>query len=61
MQARIDKVIDFNKSLSAAQIDGKEDGEVTIVAGGNERKFKGADLPLPLCHAEFLFPHYDCV
>lgn len=40
MQARIDKVIDFNKGLSASQVDGKEDSEVTIVAGGNERKFK---------------------
>jgi len=41
MQARIDKVVDFLKGLSAAQIDGKEDSEVTIVAGGNERKFRG--------------------
>jgi len=40
MQARIDKVIDFNKGLSAAAIDGKEDSEVTLVQGGNERKLK---------------------
>ncbi|HEX5318844.1 MAG TPA: DUF1993 domain-containing protein [Stellaceae bacterium] len=40
MQARIDKVLDFVKGLSAAQLDGKEDSEVTIVAGGNERKFR---------------------
>lgn len=40
MQARIDKVIDLNKSLSASQVDGKEDSEVTIMQGGNERKFR---------------------
>ncbi|HVC51244.1 MAG TPA: DUF1993 domain-containing protein [Stellaceae bacterium] len=40
MQARVDKTLDFVKGLSAAQIDGKEDSEVTIIAGGNERKFK---------------------
>jgi hypothetical protein len=40
MQARIDKTIDFVKGLSASQIDGKEDSEVTIMAGGNERKFR---------------------
>ena len=40
MQARIDKAIDFNKSLSPSQVDGKEDSEVTLVMGGNERKFK---------------------
>jgi hypothetical protein len=40
MQARIDKVLDFVKGLSASQLDGKEDSEVTITAGGQERKFK---------------------
>ncbi len=40
MQARIDKTVDFVKGLHASQIDGKEDSEVTIVAGGNERKFR---------------------
>ena len=40
MQKRLDTTIDLLKTLSPAQIDGKEDSEVTIVAGGNERKFK---------------------
>ena len=40
MQARIDKVVALNKGLQASQVDGKEDSEVTIMQGGNERKFK---------------------
>ncbi len=40
MQARIDKTIDFLKGLTPAQLDGKEDSTVTIMAGGNERKFR---------------------
>jgi hypothetical protein len=40
MQTRIDKTIDFVKSLKPAQLDGKEDSEVTLMQGGQERKFK---------------------
>ncbi len=40
MQSRIDKTIDFLKGLKADQLDGKEDSEVTITAGGQERKFR---------------------
>ena len=40
MQSRLDKTIDFLKSLRPAQLDGKEDSEVTITAGGQPRKFR---------------------
>src|SRR5271165_6196552 len=33
MKARIDKTIDFLKTLSPGQLDGKEDSQVTITAG----------------------------
>lgn len=55
MQSRIDKVIDFNKGLSASAIDGKEDSEVTIMAGGNERKFKGQLYLLHFAMPNFYF------
>jgi hypothetical protein len=40
MQSRIDKTIDFLKGLRADQIDGKEDSQVTITAGGQPRNFR---------------------
>ncbi|HVH77396.1 MAG TPA: DUF1993 domain-containing protein [Stellaceae bacterium] len=40
MKARIDKTIDFLKSLSPGQLDGREDAQVTIMAGGQQRNFR---------------------
>jgi uncharacterized protein len=40
MTARIDTTIDFLKGLKPAQLDGREDTEVTIMAGGNPRTFR---------------------
>jgi hypothetical protein len=40
MQTRIDKTLDFVKGLRANQLDGKEDSEVTLVQGGQERKVR---------------------
>ena len=40
MQSRLDKTIDFLKGLRPAQLDGKEDTDVTITAGGQPRTFK---------------------
>ena len=40
MKSRIDKTIDFLKTLKPNQLDGKEDSEVTITAGGQPRKFR---------------------
>lgn len=40
MKARIDKTIDFLKGLRPNQLDGKEDSQVTITAGGQQRNFR---------------------
>jgi uncharacterized protein len=40
MQSRLDKTIDFLKSLRPDQLDGKEDSQVTIPAGGQDRSFR---------------------
>jgi len=40
MKARVDKTIDFLKTLSPGQLDGKEDSQVTITAGGQPRAFR---------------------
>src|SRR5712664_4966197 len=40
MQVRIDKTLDFVKGLRPDQLDGREDSEVTLVQGGQERKMK---------------------
>jgi hypothetical protein len=40
MKARIDKTIDFLKGLKADQLDGREDAQVTITAGGQPRNFR---------------------
>jgi hypothetical protein len=39
MKARIDKTVDFLKTLRPEQLDGKEDAQVTITAGGQPRTF----------------------
>lgn len=40
MQSRLDKTIDFLKGLRPDQLDGKEDSQVTITAGGQPRNFR---------------------
>ena len=40
MQSRLDKTIDFLKGLRPDQLDGKEDSQVTITAGGQPRTFR---------------------
>src|SRR5262249_29506084 len=40
MKSRIDKTIDFLKGLKADQLDGREDAQVTITAGGQPRNFR---------------------
>lgn len=40
MKKRVDTTIDFLKGLKAEQLDGRENAEVTITAGGSERKFR---------------------
>jgi uncharacterized protein len=41
IHARIDKVIDCLKGLSASQIDGKDDAKVTVTIGGNPTELTG--------------------
>jgi hypothetical protein len=41
VHARIDKVIDCLKGLSASQIDGKDDAKVTVTIGGNPQELSG--------------------
>jgi len=53
MKARIDKTIDFLKTLSPGQLDGKEDAQVTITAGGQPRTFRA---PAYLHH--FAMPNF---
>ena len=55
MQSRIDKTIDFVKSLTPAQMDGKEDSEVTLVQGGQERKLKAQNYLYHLAMPNFYF------
>ena len=40
MKGRIDKTIDFLKGLKADELDGREDAQVTITAGGQPRTFR---------------------
>ena len=41
IQARVDKVIDCLKGLSASQIDGKDDAKVTVTIGGQPQELSG--------------------
>ncbi|MFZ2005207.1 MAG: DUF1993 domain-containing protein [Stellaceae bacterium] len=41
IHARIDKVIDCLKGLSASQIDGKDDAKVTVTIGGQPQELTG--------------------
>jgi len=41
IHARIDKTADFLKGLSASQLDGKEDSQVTVTIGGQPQSLKG--------------------
>jgi uncharacterized protein len=40
MKSRIDKTLDFLKTLKPNQLDGKEDSQVTITQGGQQRNFR---------------------
>jgi hypothetical protein len=55
MQARLDKTIDFLKGLSAAQLDGKDDTQVTITAGGQQRSFKAQNYLFHFAMPNFYF------
>jgi hypothetical protein len=55
MKARIDKTVDFLKTLSPAQLDGKEDTQVTITQGGQPRNFRAQTYLYHLAMPNFYF------
>ncbi len=55
MKARIDKTIDFLKTLKPDQLDGKEDSQVTIVQGGQPRQFRAQVYLYHLAMPNFYF------
>ena len=46
MQSRIDKTIDFLKGLKPNQLDGKDDSDVTVPMGGQQRTMKAQNYLL---------------
>jgi hypothetical protein len=55
MKSRIDKTIDFLKTLKPAQLDGKEDSKLTIPMGGQPREFKAENYLYHLAMPNFYF------
>ncbi|MDO8788410.1 MAG: DUF1993 domain-containing protein [Sulfuritalea sp.] len=55
LQARIAKTIAFVESFSAAQIDGSEERDISLTAGGQERNFKGLTYLLGYALPNFYF------
>ena len=46
MQSRIDKTVDFLKGLKPNQLDGKDDSDVTVPMGGQQRTMKAQNYLL---------------
>jgi len=55
LKARIAKTIAFAESVAAAQINGSEEREITLTAGGQEMKFKGQPYLLGFSLPNFYF------
>jgi hypothetical protein len=55
MKSRIDKTIDFLKGLKADQLDGREDAQVTITAGGQPRNFRAQNYLYHFAMPNFYF------
>ena len=55
MKARIDKTIDFLKGLKPGQLDGREDQQVTITAGGQQRNFRAQNYLYHFAMPNFYF------
>lgn len=55
LRARIARIIVFVESFSAAQIDGSEEREITLKAGGRELSFKGLPYLLGYAMPNFYF------
>ncbi len=55
MKTRIDKTVDFLKTLKPDQLDGKEDSQVTITQGGQPRNFRAQVYLYHLAMPNFYF------
>ena len=55
LRARIAKTIAYVETFKPGQIDGTEDKDIVIKAGGNEMKFKGIDFLLGFAYPNFYF------
>jgi len=55
MKSCIDKTIDFLKGLRPNQLDGKEDSQVTITQGGQQRSFRAQVYLYHLAMPNFYF------
>jgi uncharacterized protein len=55
MKSRIDKTIDFLKGLRPNQLDGREDQQVTITAGGQQRQFRAQNYLYHFAMPNFYF------
>ena len=55
LRARIAKIIAFVESVPAAQIDGSEEREISLKAGGKEMSFKGLPYLLGYALPNFYF------
>jgi hypothetical protein len=55
MKGRIDKTIDFLKTLKPAQLDGKDESQITVTVGGQPRPFKAENYLYHLAMPNFYF------
>jgi hypothetical protein len=55
MKGRVDKTIEFLKTLKPAQLDGKEDTKVTVTVGGQPREFKAQNYLYHFALPNFFF------
>jgi hypothetical protein len=55
LKARVNKAVDFVRSVKANQIDGQEDKDITLKTPGGERKMTGQALVLNFCMPNFYF------
>jgi len=55
MKGRIDKTIEFLKGLKPAQLDGRENAEITVTVGGQPRQFKAQNYLYHFAVPNFFF------
>jgi hypothetical protein len=55
MKARIDKTIEFLKSIKPEQLNGRENTEITVTVGGQPRPFKAQNYLYHFALPNFFF------